>query len=241
MKLTAVFLSFGLAAVCSAQTIFIAGDSTAATYSAKQAPMTGWGQVLQEFTKPGIKVQNRATCGRSTKSFRDEKRWEQILRDLKPGDFVMIQFGHNDQKENRPAIYAEAETAYRENLKRFVEEVRAKHAEPVILTSVARRLFHKNGELAQSLGKYPEVARQVAKETNTPLIDANAMTTEWIRKAGDKGSTRFFTHVAPGEFPGYPKGSKDNTHFREKGARAVAEMIVNDAKKQKLGLADCFR
>lgn len=241
MKLTAVFLSFGLAAVCSAQTIFIAGDSTAATYSAKQAPMTGWGQVLQEFTKPGIKVQNRATCGRSTKSFRDEKRWEQILRDLKPGDFVMIQFGHNDQKENRPAIYAEAETAYRENLKRFVEEVRAKHAEPVILTSVARRLFRKNGEFVQSLGKYPEVARQVAKETNTPLIDANAMTTEWIRKAGDKGSTRFFTHVAPGEFPGYPKGSKDNTHFREKGARAVAEMIVNDAKKQKLGLADCFR
>ena len=241
MKLTAVFLSFGLAAVCSAQTIFIAGDSTAATYSAKQAPMTGWGQVLQEFTKPGIKVQNRATCGRSTKSFRDEKRWEHILRDLKPGDFVMIQFGHNDQKENRPAIYAEAETAYRENLKRFVEEVRAKHAEPVILTSVARRLFRKNGELAQSLGKYPEVARQVAKETNTPLIDANAMTTEWIRNAGDKGSTRFFTHVAPGEFPGYPKGSKDNTHFREKGARAVAEMIVNDAKKQKLGLADCFR
>ena len=160
MKLTAVFLSFGLAAVCSAQTIFIAGDSTAATYSAKQAPMTGWGQVLQEFTKPGIKVQNRATCGRSTKSFRDEKRWEQILRDLKPGDFVMIQFGHNDQKENRPAIYAEAETAYRENLKRFVEEVRAKHAEPVILTSVARRLFRKNGELAQSLGKYPEVAQK---------------------------------------------------------------------------------
>ena len=104
MKLTAVFLSFGLAAVCSAQTIFIAGDSTAATYSAKQTPMTGWGQVLQEFTKPGIKVQNRATCGRSTKSFRDEKRWERILRDLKPGDFVMIQFGHNDQKENRPAI-----------------------------------------------------------------------------------------------------------------------------------------
>lgn len=241
MKLAAVSLSLGLSAVCSAQTIFIAGDSTAATYSVKQAPMTGWGQVLQEFTKPGIKVQNRATCGRSTKSFRDEKRWEHILNDLKPGDFVLIQFGHNDQKEKQPHIYAEVNTAYRENLKHFVEEVRAKHAEPVILTSVTRRLFHKNGTLAQSLGKYPEVARQVAKETKTPLIDANAMTTEWLRKAGDKGSIQFFTHVAPGEFPGYPEGSKDNTHFREKGARAVAEMIVNDAKKQKLALADCFR
>ena len=119
--------------------------------------------------------------------------------------------------------------------------MRAKKANPVLLTSVARRLFRKDGSLIQSLGNYPKVAREVAKETSTPLIDANALTTEWLQKAGDQGSIRFFTHVAPGEFPGYPKGSKDNTHFRDAGAREVAEMIVLDAKKQNLPIAGCFR
>lgn len=241
MKQTIAFLSFGLAAACSAQTIFVAGDSTAANYSKERAPMTGWAQVLQEFAKPGVKIENRAAGGRSTKSFRAEKRWDGILNDLKPGDFVMIQFGHNDQKKDKPSVYAEAETAYRDNLKRFVAEVRAKKANPVILTSVSRRLFRKDGTLSQSLGKYPQVAREVAEETAAPLIDANAMTMEWLRKAGDKGSTQYFTHVAPGEFPGYPKGSKDNSHFREKGARAVAEMIVENAKKQKLAIGGCFQ
>ncbi len=241
MKWGSLLLFFGFAAGCSAQTIFVAGDSTAANYSKKQAPMTGWAQVLNEFVKPGVKVENRAAGGRSTKSFRDEKRWDRILNDLRPGDFVMIQFGHNDQKKDQPGIYAEAETAYRENLKRFVAEVRAKKAHPVILTSVSRRLFRKDGTLIQSLGKYPQVAREVAKETSTPLIDANAMTMDWLQKAGDQGSVRFFTHVAPGEFPGYPNGSKDNSHFRDTGARAVAEMIVRDAKQQNLGIARCFR
>ena len=241
MKWRVFLLGFGFAAACSGQTIFVAGDSTAANYPQSRAPMTGWAQVLHEFVKPGVRVENRAAGGRSTKSFREEKRWERILRDLRPGDFVMIQFGHNDQKKNQPAIYAEAESAYRDNLKRFVAEVRAKKANPVLLTSVARRLFRKDGSLIQSLGNYPKVAREVAKETATPLIDANALTMQWLQKAGDQGSIRFFTHVAPGEFPGYPKGSKDNTHFRNAGAREVAKMIVMDAKKQNLPIAGCFR
>ena len=202
MKWRVFLLGLGFAAACSGQTIFVAGDSTAANYPQSRAPMTGWAQVLHEFVKPGVRVENRAAGGRSTKSFREEKRWERILGDLRPGDFVMIQFGHNDQKKGHPAIYAEAESAYRDNLKRFVAEVRAKKANPVLLTSVARRLFRKDGSLIQSLGNYPKVAREVAKETSTPLIDANALTTEWLQKAGDQGSIRFFTHVAPGEFPG---------------------------------------
>lgn len=236
------FLAAGMAVCCSAQTtIFVAGDSTAATYSKSRAPMTGWAQVLNHYTRPGVRVENRAVGGRSTKSFRAEKRWERILNDLKPGDFVMIQFGHNDQKKDHPSVYAAAETEYRNNLKRFIAEVREKKANPLLLTSVARRLFNKQGNLLQSLGEYPQVTREVARETGTPLIDANKLTTDWLVQAGPEGSIAFFTHVKPGEFPAYPKGSKDNTHFREKGAEAVAKMIVEEAKRQKLEIGRCFR
>lgn len=237
-----MLLTAGIAVCCSAQTtIFVAGDSTAANYSKARAPMTGWAQVLNHYTKKGVRVENRAAGGRSTKSFRDEKRWDRILNDLKPGDYVMIQFGHNDQKKDKPAVYAAAETDYRNNLKRFIAEVRAKKANPVLLTSVARRIFNKQGKLWQSLGKYPQVTREVAKETGTPLIDANKLTMDWLTKAGPDASIAFFTHVKPGEFSGYPKGSKDNTHFRDKGAEAVAKMIVEDAKRQKLEISKCFK
>lgn len=237
-----MLLTAGITVCCSAQTtIFVAGDSTAANYSKARAPMTGWAQVLNHYTEKGVRVENRAAGGRSTKSFRDEKRWDRILNDLKPGDYVMIQFGHNDQKKDKPAVYAAAETDYRNNLKRFIAEVRAKKANPVLLTSVARRVFNKQGKLWQSLGKYPQVTREVAKETGTPLIDANKLTMDWLTKAGPDASIAFFTHVKPGEFSGYPKGSKDNTHFRDKGAEAVAKMIVEDAKRQKLEISKCFK
>ena len=237
-----MLLAAGIAVCSTAQTtIFVAGDSTAANYSKARAPMTGWAQVLNHYTGKGVRVENRAAGGRSTKSFRAEKRWDRILNDLKPGDFVMIQFGHNDQKKDRPDIYAEAGTDYRNNLKRFIAEVRAKKANPVLLTSVSRRLFNKQGKLIQSLGKYPQVTREVGKETGTPVIDANKLTMEWLSQAGPDASTAFFTHVKPGEFPAYPKGVKDNTHFRDKGAEAVAKMIAEDAKRQKLDIARCFK
>ena len=232
----------GIAVCCTAQTtIFVAGDSTAANYSKARAPMTGWAQVLNHYTVKGVRVENRAAGGRSTKTFRTEKRWDKILNELKPGDFVMIQFGHNDQKKDKADIYAAAETDYRNNLKRFIAEVRAKKANPVLLTSVSRRLFNKQGKLIQSLGKYPQVTREVGKETGTPVIDANKLTMDWLSKAGPDASTAFFTHVKPGEFPGYPKGAKDNSHFRDKGAEAVAKMIAEDAKRQKLDIARCFK
>ena len=241
MKWRVFLLGFVFAAACPGQTIFVAGDSTAANYPQSCAPMTGWAQVLHEFVKPGVRVENRAAGGRSTKSFREDKRWERILGDLRPGEFVMIQFGHNDQKKGHPAIYAEAESAYRDNLKRFVAEVRAKKANPVLLTSVARRLFRKDGSLIQSLGNYPKVAREVAKETDTPLIDANKLTMDWLSQAGPQNSTRYFVHVKPGAFPGWPKGAKDHSHFREEGADAVARMIAEEAKRQHLDIAKCFK
>lgn len=220
--------------------VLIAGDSIAATYPAEHVPMTGWGQVLGELTRPEIRVVNFASPGRSTKSFRTQGRWDALLGALRKDDFVLIQFGHNDQKSDIPYDYAD-ENAYCANLKRFISEVRAKGALPVLLTSVARRKFDEHGVLLQTLGVYPELMRGTAEETDVPLIDLNAMTTEWLTRIGAEASGEYFMHVPPGVYPDWMEGAADDTHFREKGARLIAGMIAEDAKRRQLPLAECFR
>lgn len=220
--------------------ILIAGDSIAATYPAEHVPMTGWGQVLGELTRPEIRVVNFASPGRSTKSFRTQGRWDALLGALRKDDFVLIQFGHNDQKADIPYDYAD-ENAYCANLKRFISEVRAKEAFPVLLTSVARRKFDEHGALLQTLGVYPELMRGTAEETDVPLIDLNSMTTDWLTRIGAEASGEYFMHVPPGVYPDWMEGVADDTHFREKGARLIAGMIAEDAKRRQLPLAECFR
>lgn len=220
--------------------VLIAGDSIAATYPAEHVPMTGWGQVLGELTRPEIRVVNFASPGRSTKSFRTQGRWDALLGALRKDDFVLIQFGHNDQKADIPYDYAD-ENAYCANLKRFISEVRAKEAFPVLLTSVARRKFDEHGALLQTLGVYPELMRGTAEETDVPLIDLNSMTTDWLTRIGAEASGEYFMHVPPGVYPDWMEGVADDTHFREKGARLIAGMIAEDAKRRQLPLAECFR
>ena len=221
--------------------IFAAGDSTAAPYSSKQAPMMGWAQALSSLTVEGAVVQDRAACGRSTKSFRAEGRWDRILQDMRPGDYVLIQFGHNDQKVGRPAVYAEAGTDFKANLIRFVKEVREKGGNPILVTSVTRRVFDAEGNLTFSLKEYPEALRQAARETETPLVDLYVLTREWVETAGVEKSARFYMNLEPGEEPNYPNGNRDNTHFHRNGAQAVAEMFVRDVQRQGLPIAKCFR
>jgi len=230
-----------LSALLQAQTIFVAGDSTAAPYGEKQAPMTGWAQVLCEFTLDGVRVEDRAVGGRSTKSFRDEGRWDRLLNDLKPGDFVVIQFGHNDQKENQPKVYAPAHTDFKANLTRFVKEVREKGGKPVLATSVTRRVFDGNGKLTFSLREYPECLREVARETETPLVDLYVLTRAWVEEAGPEKSAGFYTNLEPGESPNYPNGNRDNSHFQRVGALAVVEMFVKDAQRQGLEIGRLFK
>ncbi|MDO4628285.1 MAG: rhamnogalacturonan acetylesterase [Planctomycetia bacterium] len=244
--LSCVLAVFALFSVCVADeaasvTIFAAGDSTAALYSERHAPMKGWVQCLPEFVKDGVTVEDRAAGGRSTVSFRKEGRWDKILADLKPGDFVLIQFGHNDQKKNRPEIYAEAQTDFRKNLAEFVREVRAKGGNPILLTSVTRRVWDSEGNLTFSLADYPECTRLTARETETSLVDLNALTRKWVEEAGVEASARFYMNLEPGEEPNYPNGNRDNSHFHERGARAVAEMFVKEVKRQELPIADCFK
>lgn len=221
-------------------TIYLAGDSTVCDYPPDQAPMTGWGQALKDFCKPGVKVVNLAAPGRSTKSFQAEGLWDKLLDSLQPGDFVFIQFGHNDQKKNVPELYAAAETDYRENLKAFIADVRARKATPILCTPVSRRHFSSNGMFRPSLENYPDVVREVAREEKVPLIDLNEFTEKLFRSEGPENSKKYLTILAPGEYPGYPKGAKDNTHFSYLGASTVAREVVRSAREQRLPVSECF-
>ncbi len=219
--------------------IYLAGDSTVCDYPPEKAPMTGWGQALAEQVKPGVRVVNLAAPGRSTKSFQTEGRWQNLLGSLAPGDWVIIQFGHNDQKLEQPELYAGVDTDYPANLRQFVHEVRERRANPVLCTSVQRRHF-RDGEFQQSLGRYPEVMRETAQSTGTPLIDLNIFTEKLFLEAGDEGSRAYLTILEPGEYPGYPDGVVDNSHYSLKGARLVASEVIRSVREQKLSLAELF-
>ncbi|MFD1905377.1 rhamnogalacturonan acetylesterase [Paenibacillus rhizoplanae] len=153
-------------------TIYIAGDSTAAQKGGGEWPMAGWGEYLQQYVSRKVRIENRAINGRSTRSFLAEGRLADMERDFLPGDFLLIQFGHNDQKLEDPLRYTEPHTDYRENLKVFIDSARSRGSFPVLLTSVSRRRFTTDGEPdPQAVGLYPQVMREVAGETGTPLLD----------------------------------------------------------------------
>jgi lysophospholipase L1-like esterase len=229
------------AASASAQpTIWLIGDSTVCNYKKNRFPQTGWGQVLPAFCKSDIAVSNHAVGGRSTKSFRDEKRWDKALSKLQKNDYVMIQFGHNDQKKQKPKIYAPADSLYQELLKAYIAETRAKGAHPVLVTSVCRRVY-KNGKIYNSLGQYPQAMKTVAQETGTPVIDLNAISLTKFNEIGPEASKNIFLHLPAGKYEQWPEGRQDNSHFQEAGAKLIAGWIVADAKKQALPIAKLFK
>ena len=216
--------------------IYTIGDSTMANKTAAVYPETGWGQVLSDFFDHEVIVKNHAVNGRSTKSFIAEKRWKAICDSLKPGDFVMIQFAHNDQKEKDSSRYTNPYTAYRKNLLRFIEETQAKGATPILLTPIVRRNFNEFGTLIDTHGPYPEVMRGVAKEKNILLIDLQMMTEEMVIRHGPEGSKGLYLHVQPGDI-NYPQGKEDNTHLNEKGARMVAKMVATEISRFPVSIA----
>ncbi|WP_246187950.1 TIM barrel protein [Paenibacillus tengchongensis] len=207
-------------------TIFIAGDSTAARKAADRKPETGWGEHLPKELAPGIAVDNRAINGRSTKSFIVEGRLDDILRDFRSGDYLFIQFGHNDEKIEDPLRYTDPDRDYRSNLRLFIEAARSRGGFPVLLTSVSRRRFTADGEPDPlAVGPYPQAMREVAEATGTPLLDIFAASQELYRSLGTEGSRRLLLHLAPGEHPNYPEGVTDDTHFSEEGAVRIAELV----------------
>lgn len=214
-------------------TLFIIGDSTAANKAEKAFPETGWGMEIGSFFNDQITIDNRAANGRSTKSFINEKRWESILKQLKAGDYVFIQFGHNDEKIDKPGVGTDLEE-YKSNLVLYVNQTRDKKANPVLLTSIMRRSF-TNGVFEDSHKGYPNVMRKVADSLKVPLIDMHKKTEKLLVSLGEQGSVKLFNHLDSGHV-NYPKGVKDNTHLSVEGAKQVAALVAEGIKETKIGL-----
>ena len=218
-------------------TIYLAGDSTMAQKLPEKRPETGWGEALQKFFKEDkVRVENHAQNGRSTRTFIAEKRWQVIVDKLKKGDYVFIQFGHNDESKEKVDRYTPPED-YRRNLIKFISEVREKKAIPILLTPVMRRRFDDKGNFFDTHGEYPNIVRAVAAENKVLLIDMHRASERLIRQYGVDASRKLFLQLAPGENPNYPKGIEDNTHFSPLGAGLMAGLVVDAIREQKLGLA----
>lgn len=217
-------------------TIYLAGDSTLAAKVPEKRPETGWGEMLEQHFKDGkVVIDNRAQNGRSTKTFISENRWQAIIDSLKAGDYVFIQFGHNDESKDKGERYTPPED-YRKNLIRFVSEVRAKRANPILLTPVMRRRFDKDGKFFDTHGEYPEIVRAVAREYKVPLIDMHRASEAVIVRYGVENSRKLFLQLKPNENANYPNGIDDNTHFSPLGAEEMAKLAVAGIREQKLGL-----
>ena len=229
-------LSFAVTLAAATPRVFMIGDSTMANKPA-DLPEWGWGMALGEFLTDRAMVQNHAMNGRSTRSFIDEGRWQKVTDYLKADDFVIIQFGHNDEKVEDPKRGTDPATSFRDNLRRFVRETRAKSATPILATPVARRKFDRGGKLNDTHGAYPDAVRAVAKEEKVALLDLTVATMKWLEAVGDEPSKKFFMWIEPGTHPKIPDGRKDDTHFVEAGARQVAALAAGQIRELKLPLA----
>lgn len=235
-----LFLSFCISMSCLGQktTIYTIGDSTMADkIKPNDNPETGWCQVLPSFFDLNqVYIDNRAINGRSTKSFINEKRWDSVYNSLKPGDYVFIQFGHNDAKVADSTRYTNPHTTYRHNLIRFVTETRAKGSIPILFSSIARRNFNEQGVLIGTHGEYPLEVRLVAQEYQVPFIDLEYFSEQLEQSYGVEKSKELHLFFKAGEHPYYPEGKSDDTHLSRKGAIEIATIAVRELKKLNLGL-----
>ena len=228
------------ASAFAAPTIFMIGDSTMCNYPAN-VPTRGWGMGFAALVRPPAVVDNHAASGRSTKSFLDEGRWQKVADRLQPGDFVIIQFAHNDEKKEDPKRYTDPATTFRDNLRRFIRETRAHGGQPILATPVSRRQFNREGKIVPSHGAYPDAIRAVAKEEHVPLLDLERATKKWLESLGDEPSRKFFVWLEPGAHPKFPNGSQDNTHFVDAGADVVARLAAALIREQDLPLAEWLK
>lgn len=218
----------------NATTVFLAGNSTVVDQD--DEPWASWGQMFPRFFKPGVAIANHAESGLTLGSFLGSRRLQKVLSVMKKGDYLFIEFGHNDQKEKGPNDGAFK--SYTERLKLFVSEARAKGGIPVIVTSTSRRMFDSSTHrTVNTLGDFPAAARKVAQEEHVALIDLNAMTTTLYDALGVEPSKKAFVHYPANTWPGQDKALADNTHFNAYGAYELAKCIVEGVKLNKLGIS----
>lgn len=218
-------------------TIYMAGDSTMQSYSAQQAPQEGWGQQFGRYFANGVVVQNDAIGGRSSKSFMVDGRLDSILQRIKPGDYFFISFGHNDASIGIPDRYA-SPADYKTYLARYINGARQRGAEPVLLTPVGRRDFNTiTQEFNVSFPEYVKAAKEVAEELNVKLIDLSQLSIAYYDKIGLTASEKVFLYANPGEYPKYPNGVNDNTHFSSYGAQVIAALVAGAVKEMEIGIS----
>lgn len=238
-------------------TVYLVGDSTMADYSNNydegkdymktRYPVTGWGQVFQQFLvsdslhkvkgiikRDSVIVDDRARGGRSTRTFFQEGRWRTVFEDLKKDDVVIIQFGHNDAAENKTERYVDIE-GYKEFLRLYVSQTRQKGAHPIILTPVARNYPWENDRLENVHGEYDLAAKEVAKEMDALFIDLNQRSMDHFSEKGrEYVSEKYFMNLPAGVYEAYPEGQEDNTHFQPEGATAVARLVFEGMQELKI-------
>ena len=215
-----------------AVTLFLAGNSTVVDQD--DDPWASWGQMFPRFLKQGVAVSNHAESGLSLGSFLSSNRLKKVLNMMKPGDYLFIEFGHNDMKEKGPNDGAFK--SYTERMKLFVTEFRNKGGYPVIVSPANRRSFGDDGKITNSLLDYPEAGRQVAKELDVPFIDLNAMTKILYESLGTENSKNLFVIYPANTFPDQKEALNDNTHFNSYGAYQLAKCIIEGIRDNNLGL-----
>ena len=218
-------------------TVFLIGDSTMSDKPNPEInPERGWGQMLPLFFKENVIIKNFAVNGRSTKSFIDEGRWDSVASEIQKGDYVFIQFGHNDQKIKDSLRFTNPLTAYRHNLMKFVNETRKKGGIPVLFSPIVRRKFNEFGVLIDIHGLYPLVMREVATELGVPFIDLQFKSENLVLSTGQEKSKELYLWIEPGQNSMYHEGKQDNTHFSIKGATEMAKLAVEGLKENRLAL-----
>ena len=220
-------------------TVHLIGDSTVAEKDPSARPETGWGTPFAERFDDSVTVENHARNGRSTRTFLEEGRWEPVVRELAETHYVFVQFGHNDEVPSKEQHTTEEE--FVANLEKFVDETRERGAEPVLLTPIARRRFDDAGEPEDTHRVYSGLTRDVARARDVPLIDADERSRSLLRELGPEESTSLYLHLSPGEHPNYPDGETDDTHFSERGARRMAELVLEGIDELDLELAARIR
>jgi lysophospholipase L1-like esterase len=210
-------------------TIYLAGDSTVVDQDFE--PWAAWGQMLPRFFRPGVVVANHAESGETIRSFVGEQRFAKVMSLIQPGDYLFIQFAHNDQKPNAVSI-----DDYKKLLIDYIEKTRAKGATPVLVTSMNRHTFDAEGKIANSLAGYPDAMREVAAAQHAALIDLNAMSKTLFEAMGPEGSLKAFMHYPANSFPNQTQAINDDTHFNVYGAYELARCVVHGIRQAKLPL-----
>lgn len=215
-------------------TVYLAGDSTVASYSSSFAPRAGWGQVFNRYFDDTVVVKNEAKSGRSSKSFIKEGRLESILKQIEKGDYLFIQFGHNDEIRKDPNRFTEPYLSYKSYLKQYIDGARAKQAIPVLVTPVERRRFTHGGIASNTHGQYPSAMKELGLEEHVPVIDLTAKSTKLFQELGPEKTKEVFMWLDAGEKERYPNGIQDNTHFQEAGAEKISRLVLEGVEELKL-------